>query len=996
MKFAKELERDAVPEWRIKYLNYKAGKKYVKAIARAVNRTPAGASTSHAAPSLFRPLSFSHATESAPAPAPLSAASLSPSHPPSQPPCQPPQPRPISACEREALTGSGNALHYGSFVPPPALQNPPLAPENLQLPSPALQPPSEPSTAKPALFPRPRLSNLVPRRPPASSPDNQPNGSNRPSAALTRRATALASSPLYLRRIFSHASAARHSRDEDRFDLVRQRQRDFLDFMDSELDKVETFYKLKEEQAGLRLAVLRNQLHEMRNRRTREIAKATAHESSHGRPASQSAGSSADTQTPSTNDKASLAMTLVQPLKARIFPLGPNSKALRSMARTPRLPPTSSGETRRDYTRRPSDHDISYRTAKRKLKVAMHEFYRGLELLKSYALLNRTAFRKLNKKYDKALHTRHPLRYMDEKVSSAWFVNSDVLETYIKDVEDLYGRYFEGGNHKVAAGKLRSIARKAPAHQSGSAFINGFFIGTGIVFCAQGLAYAIQIVLNNTDRLGSEASYLLQLYAGYFLMLLLFTLFCLNCFIWTEAKINYPFIFEFDQRSQLDWRRLAEFPSFFLFLLGLVMWLNFGRIGPPVMFTYYPILLIVITALVILLPAPVLAHKSRKWFVYAHWRLLLAGLYPVEFRDFFLGDMYCSLTYSLANIELFFCLYAGHNWETPSVCNSSRSRLMGFFLTLPPIWRLFQCIRRYRDTRNVFPHLVNGGKYVFTITSSAFLSVYRIHDHSAHRALYITTALLNAIYVSVWDLFMDFSLLQAQSRQWGLRDILAFKRPWLYYCIMVVDPILRFSWVFYAIYTHRSQHSSIISFLVSLSEVIRRGMWALFRVENEHCANVAQYKASRDVPLPYRLEPLLSRNSTDTIAVPHDPPDARENGDGVEAGRVESNTSSAAVPRALATLRRRTDTHTRKFSKLMAEAHRQDFEKRRKPVGSDAGRAGQGHDNSGVDDVYNENHHHDGDEVCGGESDDSNEGEQGNAMVDEAHELHKRGQGGEV
>jgi xenotropic and polytropic retrovirus receptor 1 len=28
--------------------------------------------------------------------------------------------------------------------------------------------------------------------------------------------------------------------------------------------------------------------------------------------------------------------------------------------------------------------------------------------------------------------------------------------------------------------------------------------------------------------------------------------------------------------------------------------------------------------------------------------LLLAGLYPVEFRDFFLGDMYCSLTYFTA------------------------------------------------------------------------------------------------------------------------------------------------------------------------------------------------------------------------------------------------------------------------------------------------------------------------------------------------------------
>ena len=29
------------------------------------------------------------------------------------------------------------------------------------------------------------------------------------------------------------------------------------------------------------------------------------------------------------------------------------------------------------------------------------------------------------------------------------------------------------------------------------------------------------------------------------------------------------------------------------------------------------------------------------------WRLLLAGLDPVEFRDFYLGDMFCSLTYAM-------------------------------------------------------------------------------------------------------------------------------------------------------------------------------------------------------------------------------------------------------------------------------------------------------------------------------------------------------------
>ncbi|KAI1405711.1 EXS-domain-containing protein [Hypoxylon fuscum] len=113
---------------------------------------------------------------------------------------------------------------------------------------------------------------------------------------------------------------------------------------------------------------------------------------------------------------------------------------------------------------------------------------------------------------------------------------------------------------------------------------------------------------------------------------------------------------------------------------------------------------------------------------------------------------------------------------------------------------------------------------------------------------------------------MDFSFFQPETRHRFLRDILGLKRRWLYYGIMVLDPILRFGWIFYAIFTHDKQHSTLVSFLVALAEVARRGMWALFRVENEHCSNVAQYKASRDVPLPYPLpshEPLVERVSTE-------------------------------------------------------------------------------------------------------------------------------------
>lgn len=68
-----------------------------------------------------------------------------------------------------------------------------------------------------------------------------------------------------------------------------------------------------------------------------------------------------------------------------------------------------------------------------------------------------------------------------------------------------------------------------------------------------------------------------------------------------------------------------------------------------------------------------------------------------------------------------------------------------------------------------------------------------------------------------------------------LRTTLGFKYTWWYYLAIFIDPIIRFNWIFYAIYGQEAQHSSLVSFFVAFTEVLRRGMWTLFRVENEHC-----------------------------------------------------------------------------------------------------------------------------------------------------------------
>ncbi|CRK43172.1 hypothetical protein BN1723_019130, partial [Verticillium longisporum] len=314
-------------------------------------------------------------------------------------------------------------------------------------------------------------------------------------------------------------------------DVYQQKEREFFEFLASELEKVESFYKMKEDQAADRLAVLKEQLREMRNRRAYEL-------NEERRKRKQGAH---DVMADENGHGILSDHGYLDQVKHKIFKPGPNSRAMSNMAQTPVIGGVTGPDDRRDYIRRPAQDQVSYKTAKRKLKLALQEFYRGLELLKSYALLNRTAFRKLNKKYDKAVNARPPYRFMTEKVNKAWFVNSDALEGHIKTVEDMYAQYFERGNHKIAAGKLKSLIKRK-GDESGSAFRSGILIGTGVVFAVQGLTLAAQLLIHEEESVRQETSFLMQIYGGYFLMLFMFGLFVLNCWMWTENKINYPFI----------------------------------------------------------------------------------------------------------------------------------------------------------------------------------------------------------------------------------------------------------------------------------------------------------------------------------------------------------------------------------------------------------------------------------------------------------------------
>lgn len=62
----------------------------------------------------------------------------------------------------------------------------------------------------------------------------------------------------------------------------------------------------------------------------------------------------------------------------------------------------------------------------------------------------------------------------------------------------------------------------------------------------------------------------------------------------------------------------------------------------------------------------------------------------------------------------------------------------------------------------------------------------------------------------------------------------------------------------------------------------------LFRVENEHCTNVGRFRASRDIPLPYDVQPPTPAGLQD-----HEPQRVRHSG---ESTRTASNISRTTTP----------------------------------------------------------------------------------------------------
>lgn len=90
---------------------------------------------------------------------------------------------------------------------------------------------------------------------------------------------------------------------------------------------------------------------------------------------------------------------------------------------------------------------------------------------------------------------------------------------------------------------------------------------------------------------------------------------------------------ELDIRTRMDHREYIELPAFFLAALMYCFYFSFDRVGEHSIHpTTWPLLWMLLVAVVMVNPLPILARSGRYWLLRNFGRLLTSGTRRVEVR----------------------------------------------------------------------------------------------------------------------------------------------------------------------------------------------------------------------------------------------------------------------------------------------------------------------------------------------------------------------------
>ncbi|KAI4328482.1 hypothetical protein L6164_020834 [Bauhinia variegata] len=510
-------------------------------------------------------------------------------------------------------------------------------------------------------------------------------------------------------------------------------------------------------------------------------------------------------------------------------------------------------QTELNFTRK------NLKKVEQQLRRAIVEFYQKLRLLKSYSFLNTLAFSKIMKKYDKITSRGAAKAYM-RMVDNSYFGSNDEVTKLIERVEKAFIKHFANSNRSKGMGILRPSAKR---ERHRITFTTGFFAGCTIALL---VALILIVRIRKIDQHVGTTQYMATLFPLYSLfgfIVLHILMYAANIYFWRRYRVNYSFIFGFKKGHELGYREvlLLGFGIAVLalscVLANLDMQIDQKTKDYKEFTELLPLILLLSLLVVLLCPFNVVYRSDRVFFLICVFHCICAPFYKVTLPDFFLADQFTSQVQALRSFEFYICYYGWGDFKhRESNCKDSDVfTTFSFIVAAIPYWsRFLQCLRRFYEEKDPMQGY-NGLKYFITIAAVCLRTAYTLDGGKGWQVLAWIFSIAAAISSTYWDLVIDWGLLQRHSKNRWLRDKLIIPQKSVYFVAMVLNVLLRFAWLqtilnFKFSFLHRQAMISLFSSL----EIIRRGIWNFFRLENEHLTNVGKYRAFKSVPLPFNYD----------------------------------------------------------------------------------------------------------------------------------------------
>ncbi|CAI9756180.1 unnamed protein product [Fraxinus pennsylvanica] len=512
----------------------------------------------------------------------------------------------------------------------------------------------------------------------------------------------------------------------------------------------------------------------------------------------------------------------------------------------------------------PNQTDLKFskanlKKAEEQLKKALIEFYHKLRLLKSYSFLNVLAFSKIMKKYDKVASRTASKSYMT-MVDNSYLGSSDEVIKVMERVEATFIKHFSNSNRRKGMGILRPKVKKERHRVT---FSMGFLVG-----CTFSLIITLVLIIRARNILDKQGRVvymetMFPLYSLFGFVVLHMLMYVANIYFWKRYRVNYTFIFGFKEGTELGYREVLLL-SFSLGALALASVLaNLDMEMDPKTKDYkaiselLPLGLVLLVIVILLCPFNIIYRSNRFFLLACIFHCVFAPLYKVTLPDFFLADQLTSQVQAIRSLQFYVCYYGWGDYRVrENSCKESNVfKTLSFIVAVIPYWwRLLQCLRRLYEEKDAMQGL-NGLKYFSTILAVSTRTACTLSKGNVWKLVAWITSANATIFSTYWDIVIDWGLFQRNSKNRLLRDKLLIPHKIVYFVAMVLNALLRLAWMQTVMnFTIFSLHQQTMIALVASLEILRRGIWNFFRLENEHLNNVGKYRAFKSVPLPFNYD----------------------------------------------------------------------------------------------------------------------------------------------